>query len=68
LTPPKHNMDSDPPVTITGDMPERTMAKACAMAWLDEAQAVALYRRAVSGGDVASISKLVPHYATGAYG
>ena len=33
-------MDSDPPVTITGLMPERTMAKACAMAWFDEAQAV----------------------------
>ncbi|WP_342152856.1 caspase family protein [Methylorubrum sp. SB2] len=34
----------------------------------DEAQAVALYKRAVAGGDVASISKLVPHYSTGAYG
>ena len=39
------------------------------IAWIrDEAQAVALYKRAVEGGDVASISKLVPHYATGAYG
>jgi hypothetical protein len=34
----------------------------------DEAAAVALYKRAVDGGDVGSISKLVPHYATGAYG
>ncbi|KQP40064.1 peptidase C14 [Methylobacterium sp. Leaf104] len=34
----------------------------------NEAAAVALYKRAVEGGDVASISKLVPHYTTGAYG
>ncbi|MCJ2046675.1 caspase family protein [Methylobacterium sp. J-078] len=34
----------------------------------NEAQAVALYKRAVEAGDVASISKLVPHYTTGAYG
>ncbi|WP_298953666.1 caspase family protein [uncultured Methylobacterium sp.] len=34
----------------------------------DEAGAVALYKRAVEGGDVPSISKLVPHYATGAHG
>ncbi|MEE7455563.1 peptidase C14 [Methylorubrum populi] len=34
----------------------------------NEAQAVALYKRAAEGGDVPSISKLVPHYATGAYG
>jgi TPR repeat protein len=34
----------------------------------DEAGAVALYKRAVAGGDVPSISKLVPHYATGSYG
>ncbi len=40
LTPPKHSIDSDPPVIITGAMPLRTIWKACAMAWLDEAQAV----------------------------
>ena len=40
LTPPKHNMDSDPPVTITGDIPERTVWKACAIAWLELAHAV----------------------------
>lgn len=34
----------------------------------NEAEAVALYKRAAAGGDVASISKLVPHYGTGAYG
>ncbi|WP_407529485.1 caspase family protein [Methylobacterium oryzisoli] len=34
----------------------------------NEAEAVALYKRAAEGGDVPSISKLVPHYATGAYG
>ncbi len=34
----------------------------------NEAEAVALYRRAADGGDVPSISKLVPHYATGAHG
>ncbi|KQP70794.1 caspase family protein [Methylobacterium sp. Leaf112] len=34
----------------------------------NEAQAVALYKRAAEAGDVASISKLVPHYATGAHG
>ncbi|BAQ50192.1 MULTISPECIES: caspase family protein [Methylobacterium] len=34
----------------------------------NEAEAVALYKRAADGGDVPSISKLVPHYATGAYG
>ena len=41
FTPPKHNMDSEPPVIIAGAMPERTIWKACAMAWLDDAQAVA---------------------------
>lgn len=34
----------------------------------NEAEAVALYKRAADGGDVPSISKLVPHYATGAHG
>src|SRR6056297_1173992 len=40
LTPPKQSMDSDPPVIITGASPPCTIWKACAMAWLDEAQAV----------------------------
>ena len=40
LTPPKHSIDSEPPVTIAGDMPDRIIAKACAIAWLDDAQAV----------------------------
>ena len=34
----------------------------------NEAEAVALYKRAAEGGDVPSISKLVPHYASGSYG
>ncbi|TGE01744.1 caspase family protein [Methylobacterium nonmethylotrophicum] len=34
----------------------------------NEAEAAELYKRAAEGGDVPSISKLVPHYATGAYG
>ncbi len=33
-------MDSDPPVTMTGDTPPCTIWNACAMAWFDEAQAV----------------------------
>ena len=41
LTPPKHSIDSDPPVIITGAMPLRTIWKACAIAWFDDAQAVA---------------------------
>ena len=40
FTPPKHSMLSDPPVIIAVDMPERTMAKACAIAWFEDAQAV----------------------------
>ena len=40
FTPPKQSIDSDPPVIMTGLTPERTKAKACAMAWFDEAQAV----------------------------
>jgi TPR repeat protein len=34
----------------------------------DEAAAVRWYKRAVDAGDVPSISKLVPHYTTGAFG
>jgi hypothetical protein len=34
----------------------------------NEAEAVAWYKRAAEGGDVTSITKLVPHYSTGAYG
>ena len=33
-------MLSDPPVTMAGDMPERTIWNACAIAWFDDAQAV----------------------------
>ena len=40
LMPPKHSIDSEPPVTIAGVSPARTIIKACAIAWLDEAQAV----------------------------
>jgi hypothetical protein len=40
LTPPKHSMDSEPPVTITGVIPPCTIWNACAIAWLDDAQAV----------------------------
>lgn len=34
----------------------------------NEAEAVEWYKRAAEGGDLASITKLVPHYSTGAYG
>src|SRR6056297_283008 len=41
LTPPKVSIDSEPPVTMTREAPERTRLKACPIAWFDEAQAVA---------------------------
>ena len=40
LTPPKHSIDSDPPVTITGVAPPCTSWNACAIAWLELEQAV----------------------------
>ena len=40
LTPPKHIMDSDPPVTIAGAIPLRIIENACAIAWFEDAQAV----------------------------
>ena len=41
LTPPKHSIDSDPPVTMTRDTPLRIIQKAWPIAWFELAQAVA---------------------------
>ena len=41
FTPPKHSIDSDPPVTITCAAPERTSQNAWPIAWFELAQAVA---------------------------
>ena len=39
--PPKHSIDSEPPVTMTSHMPDRIIQNACPIAWFDEEQAVA---------------------------